>query len=58
MKKPKLKELLSLDYFRRSSKGHILLKTALRNEKTIGVLNPFGQVIYLDENIEVIAVKC
>jgi hypothetical protein len=57
MKKPKLKDLLWLDYFRQSGQGHILRKTALRNGNKIGVFNPFGQIIYVDENIEVVKIE-
>ncbi len=56
--KKTLKQLEWMQPFRTDEKAHILKKSALRQgENKIGVLNPFGQIIYLDENTEVIEVK-
>ncbi len=56
--KQTLKQLEWMQPFRTNEKGHILKKSALRKgESKIGVINPFGDIIYLDETTEVIELK-
>lgn len=56
MKKIKLSELQWSASFRQNEHGHILVKSALEKGSKIGVYNPFGQLLWLEKNIEVIIV--
>jgi hypothetical protein len=49
-----LNKLPSLEYFKDGEEGLIMRKSGLKRESKIGAYNPFGQLIWMDENLLII----